>query len=84
MHKCDGCFSKFYKSEIELDEDEILENNYFYIEYFKSGKWDWVCDHTKANRRTFKNCPCYSCIIKPVCNDPCEEFYEILKKYGIR
>ena len=80
--KCNGCHAKiYYKDEFERSNFSEWHKKQLHREY-GYGKWNWICRYPSSGRRTFRNCPCSRCLLKPTCTELCTEMEFLV--YGPR
>jgi hypothetical protein len=56
-----------------MKKSPCLSCRTFIKRYDKKNKTDWICLYRKYHM--IKQCPCRQCIVKPMCNHACKDFY---------
>jgi hypothetical protein len=76
LNECRGCTGLIKRDDVDLP-DPVAHM------YFNEGEWNSVCSLTPIRTRVFKECPCWECLIRPICCTICESLHEVIQKNGL-
>ena len=54
--------------------NEKCHSCYVYVDFIKTGTLSSICEVLKKAKA--KECPCQDCLLKMICNDQCELYYD--------
>jgi hypothetical protein len=75
LSDCQGCVGIIKRDSVDLSDPVTLM-------YFHEGEWDSVCSFAHVRTKVLKECPCWGCLIRPICHIICEPLHEIIEKHG--
>ena len=75
LNGCRGCVALVKMENADIS-DPIA-----YV-YFNEGNWSSVCSFTHIRTRVFEDCPCWECLIRPICHTICEPLHKIIERRG--
>ena len=75
LNECRGCVALIKIEDVDMSDPVA------YI-YFNAGNWSSVCSFTHIRTRVFRHCPCWECLVRPICRKICEPLHKTIERRG--